>query len=342
MALDAPPPSAPSTPARRSIETPSGIGSAAAATAGSGSARTITSPVPMSRNPFASSRRRGRPANRGAAPPRCAAVRPIEANSTRTSVSRRSKAPGSSGQRTASSRFQNGSRSTGSWSRIAVAEVAQVATRDRVDARLVEQQATHRGGVDRVRRVPGSAASGIGHRRHHSRDETCARPESYPAALRDREDRRPTMSWRPVAVLVVGALLALAACGRVAGVAQVPRRAVRAPPRAPSPAVSASPAASVAGSVGLPPDRRSGRRRRLDRGLRVQAGRDRRRRSGRSSPSPTPASSHTTRRSTTAAAGRRTLADRRDRRARLQRRRAAITFHCTVHAWMTGTITIAP
>ena len=43
--------------------------------------------------------------------------RPRVANRTRASVRRRSNASGRTGQRTASSRFQNGSRSAGSWSR---------------------------------------------------------------------------------------------------------------------------------------------------------------------------------------------------------------------------------
>ena len=74
-------------------------------------------PCPGSRS--RSGARRGRPACRGAATARCAAGGRARRTGRRSSVRRRSKASASAGQRIASSRFQNGSGSVGSCSRIA-------------------------------------------------------------------------------------------------------------------------------------------------------------------------------------------------------------------------------
>ena len=187
MALDAASAFGPVTPASRSIETPSGIGPAAAVTAGSRCGQEhqvahahVAEPVGL--EPAGQVRRRivegrrpdvRRPADRGEqhedlgqalveGPGVVRPAQPLEPVPERLALGR-------------------------VVEQDRVAEVAQVATRDGVDARLVEEQSTHHGGVDRVRgfRFGGER---IGHRRHLSRDETCARPESYPAALRDRED----------------------------------------------------------------------------------------------------------------------------------------------------------
>ena len=118
MALDASSAGVPVTLANRSIETPSGIGLVTELRAGSGSTRSITLPMPMSRKPLASSRLTRSAGESKSGVAQMCGVRPIDANSTRTSVRRLSNAWGSSGQRSPSRRFQNGSRSTGSWSRI--------------------------------------------------------------------------------------------------------------------------------------------------------------------------------------------------------------------------------
>ena len=225
-----------------------------------------------------------------------------------------------------------------------VAEVAQVAARDGVDARLVEEQSTHHGGIDRVR---GSRFGGerIGHRRHLSRDETRARPESYPAALRDREDveaddvlapgRRPrrwVRCWR-----------SLPADRVLAPRRRLPRRLVRdartAPPTAGAP--SRRPRQRLAGSVGLPRDRRPG-------GVAVTiADFEFKPASIEATVGQVVAFSNTgfePHNATTVDGGCATAhpRDRRERRARVQRRRARYPFGCTVHRWMTGTFTIAP
>ena len=153
------------------------------------------------------------------------------------------------------------------------------------------------------------------------------------------------MSWRLVAVLVVGALLALAACGSGGGASSRSRaepstapRARRPPPaRVESPpATSAAPGASVCrqtddpGAVAVT-DRRTSRSSRPT--IEAKVGRGR-------SPSPTPASSHTTRRRRRRAARRATL-ETGESDGLVFSAPGTYAFDCTVHRWMTGTFTIA-
>ena len=108
-------------PARRSTVTPGGRRASSTA----GRADPVGERHDASRRPCRGTRSPMQPrdqvgrACRGPAPARRAAAVASVANSTRISVRRRSKASGSAGQRTAASRFQNGSGSVGSWSRIA-------------------------------------------------------------------------------------------------------------------------------------------------------------------------------------------------------------------------------
>ena len=75
--------------------------------------------MPMSRNPFASRRATRSPGESWAGDGQMCGCRATDANSTSASVRRASNASGASGQRRASRRFQNGSGSVGSCSRIA-------------------------------------------------------------------------------------------------------------------------------------------------------------------------------------------------------------------------------
>ena len=108
-----------STVLRRSIVTPLGRARAAGSMDADGSVSTITWLEPRSRKPFASSRATRSVGASWSGEAQMCGVRPNDAKSTRASVRRRSKASGSVGQRSPSSRFQNGSCSTWSWSRMA-------------------------------------------------------------------------------------------------------------------------------------------------------------------------------------------------------------------------------
>ena len=109
----------PVIPARRSTVTPAGNPWLATVRDGPGSTRTMTSPGPRSRKPLATSRATRSTGESCTGAAQMCGRRPSDANRTRISVRRRSNASTSAAQRSPSSRFQNGSGSTGSWSRMA-------------------------------------------------------------------------------------------------------------------------------------------------------------------------------------------------------------------------------
>ncbi len=111
----------------------------------------------MSRNPFDSSRATRSPGESWIGVAQMCGVRPIDAKSTRVSVSRRSNAAGSSGQRRALEPVPERLPLDRIVEKDRVAQVTQVAARDGVDARLVQEQTPHRGVIE------------VGHRRHDSR-----------------------------------------------------------------------------------------------------------------------------------------------------------------------------
>ena len=172
-----------------------------------------------------------------------------------------------------------------------VAEVAQVAARDGVDPRLVEEQATHRGGVDRSRGSDRRRRSVIG------------------ATIAAAKPARPASDRTAHAIARIGCADDVTSAPLIARRCRARAWPAWRRPAGPSPAASAA-APSAAAPVAPPRaprrERRSaarptdaGRGRRLDQGLRVRAGRRSRPRSARSSRSRTPAPSRTTRRSTT-------------------------------------------
>ena len=172
--------------------------------------------------------------------------RPRVANRTRASVRRRSNASGRTGQRTASSRFQNGSRSAGSWSRIASprsrrsrpgvawTRASWRSSRRSVAASTRGRRAVFVAGVGTSRpryRAPSKTTAGwTGGPSHHLRDPGYDRGRSLSptGALHTRGRRRVRTSWG----------------GLTSGGAQPTARAVAPTPAVPAPPAAQAPAAA--------------------------------------------------------------------------------------------------
>ena len=106
--------------------------------------RTITPPAPMSRKPFATSRARGRSGASWSGDAQTCGRRPSDANRTSISVRRRSNGTGLDRPAEPLEAVPERLRFDRIVEQDRVAEVAQVAARDGVDPRLVEQQPAHR------------------------------------------------------------------------------------------------------------------------------------------------------------------------------------------------------
>ena len=165
-----------------------------------------------------------------------------------------------------------------------IAQIAQVAARDRVDPGLVEHQPTHRGRVDdtsgyvatwRARHAGTIARPKPGHRQGRTQPRNDSDTPNKP-------DKEIPMSHRSVAALAVSAVLMLAACsssGSSPAASGAPHRSAAASPPTPAPSPSTS-STSTSSRPTSPP------------------------RPARSSPSPIPAPRRTPRRSTAASAPR--------------------------------------
>ena len=196
----------------------------------------ISRPLPMSSNPFASSlASRSAGSSCGGASHMCG-WRPIEANRIPTSASRRSKAAGSLGQQIALEPVPERLRIERVVEQQRVAEVAQLPPGDRVDLRLVPEQATERGGVDRGRHAA----------RHFRNRPDRAQRRRRGADADSARKLEDAMSRRLMPVLAIAITAALVP-GRRAAASTAPTGAASSPAPA-----EATPAASTDAGAGGP------------------------------------------------------------------------------------------